>query len=64
MSQNIQMQIFGKCPSLLKTAHVACMQHLVWIMIKMQWLPQILNGKSIDKALFCLYEEISSICVT
>ncbi len=36
----------------------------VWIMIKMQWLPLILNGKSTDKALFCLYEEISFICVT
>ncbi len=34
----------------------------VWIMIKMQWLPLILNGKSTDKALFCLYEEISVIC--
>ncbi len=30
----------------------------VWIMIKMQWFPLILNGKSTDKALFCLYEEI------
>ncbi len=28
---------------------------------KMQWLPLILNGKSIDKALVCLYEEISFI---
>ena len=36
----------------------------VWIMIKMQWLPLILNGKSTDKALFCLYEEIYFICVT
>ncbi len=27
----------------------------VWIMIKMQWLLLILNGKSTDKALFCLY---------
>ncbi len=37
----------------------------VWIMmIKMQWLPLILNGKSTDKALFCLYEEVSFICVT
>ncbi len=36
----------------------------VWIMIKMQWFPLILNGKSTDKALFCLYEEISFICVT
>ncbi len=35
----------------------------VWIMIKMQWLPLILNGKSTDKA-FCLYEEIYFICVT
>ncbi len=35
-----------------------------WIMIKMQWLPLILNGKSTDKALFCLYEEIDFICVT
>ncbi len=35
-----------------------------WIMIKMQWLPLILNGKSTDKALFCLYEEIYFICVT
>ncbi len=24
----------------------------VWIMIKMQWLPLILNGKGADKALF------------
>ncbi len=30
----------------------------------MQWLPLILNGKSTNKALFCLYEEISLICVT
>ncbi len=36
----------------------------VWIVIKMQWLPLILNGKSTDKALVCLYEEISFICVT
>ncbi len=36
----------------------------VWIMIQMQWLPLILNGKSTDKALFCLYEGISFICVT
>ncbi len=36
----------------------------VWIMIKMQWLPLILNGKSTDKALFCLYEDISVIFVT
>ncbi len=36
----------------------------VWIMIKMQWLPLILNGKSTDKALFCLYEGISFISVT
>ncbi len=27
-------------------------------MIKMQWLPLILKGKSEDKAVFCLYEEI------
>ncbi len=31
--------------------------------MKMQWLPLILNGKSTDKALFCLYEEIDFICV-
>ncbi len=30
----------------------------------MQCLPPILNGKSTDKALFCLYEDISFICVT
>ncbi len=30
----------------------------------MQWLPLILNRKSTDKALFCLYEEIYFICVT
>ncbi len=36
----------------------------VWIVIKIQWLPLILNGKSTDKALFCLYEEIHFICVT
>ncbi len=30
----------------------------------MQWLLLILNGKITDKALFCLYEEISFICVT
>ncbi len=36
----------------------------VWIMIKMQWLPLILNVRSTDKALFCLYEEIYFICVT
>ncbi len=35
----------------------------VWIMIKMQWLPLILNGKSTDKAFFCLYEERAFICV-
>ncbi len=34
------------------------------MMIKMQWLPLILNGKSTDKALVCLYEEIYFICVT
>ncbi len=28
------------------------------MMIKMQWLPLILNGRSTDKALFCLYEDI------
>ncbi len=33
-------------------------------MIKIQWLPLILNGKSEDKALFCLYEEIYLIWVT
>ncbi len=33
-------------------------------MIKMQGLPLILNGKSTDIALFCLYEEIYFICVT
>ncbi len=36
----------------------------VCIMIKMQWLPIILNGKRSDKALFCLYEDINFICVT
>ncbi len=36
---------------------------MIWIMIKMQWLPLILIGKSTDKALFCLYEEIYFICV-
>ncbi len=36
----------------------------VLIMIQMQWLPLILNGRSTDKALLCLYEEISLICVT
>ncbi len=36
----------------------------VWIMIKLQWFPLILNGKSTDKALFCLYEDIYFICVT
>ncbi len=35
----------------------------VWMMIKMQWLPLILNGKNTDKALFCLYEEIYFIGV-
>ncbi len=34
----------------------------VWIMISMQWLPLILNGKSTDSALFCLYGEIYFIC--
>ncbi len=34
----------------------------VWIMIKMQWLPLIWNGKSTDKALFCLFEDIYFIC--
>ncbi len=33
-------------------------------MIKMQWLPLILNGKSTDKALCCLYEDIYYIYVT
>ncbi len=33
-------------------------------MITMQRLPLILNGKSTDKVLFCLYEEIYFICVT
>ncbi len=33
----------------------------VWIMIKMQWLPLILNGKSTDKALFGLNEDIHFI---
>ncbi len=33
-------------------------------MIQMQWLPLILNGKSTDKALDGLYEEIYFICVT
>ncbi len=28
-----------------------------WMMIKMQWLPLILNGKTTDKALFCFYED-------
>ncbi len=28
----------------------------------MQWFPLILNGKSSDKALFCLYEDIYFIC--
>ncbi len=28
----------------------------------MQGLPQTLNGKSTDKALFCLYEDIYLIC--
>ncbi len=32
--------------------------------LKLQGLPLILNGKSTDIALFCLYEEISFICVT
>ncbi len=32
--------------------------NFVWITITMQWFPLILNGKSTDKALFCLYEEI------
>ncbi len=36
----------------------------VWIMIKMQWLPLILKGKSTDKALLYLYEEICFLCVT
>ncbi len=36
---------------------------VVWIMIKMQLFPLILNGKSTDKALFCLYEDIYFICV-
>ncbi len=36
----------------------------VWIMIKMQWLPLILKGKSTDKALLYLYEEIYFLCVT
>ncbi len=35
----------------------------VWIMVNIQWLRLILNGKSTDKALFCLYEEIYLICV-
>ncbi len=35
----------------------------VWIMIKMQGLPLILNGKSTEKALFCFYEDIYLICV-
>ncbi len=33
-------------------------------MIKIQGFPLILNGKSTDKALFCLYEDIFFICVT
>ncbi len=34
----------------------------IWIMIKMQEFPLILNGKRTDKALFCLYEYIYFIC--
>ncbi len=34
----------------------------VWIMIGMQWLPLILNGKNRDSALFCLYWDIYFIC--
>ncbi len=34
----------------------------VCIVIKIQWLPLILNGKSTGKALVCLYEQISFIC--
>ncbi len=30
----------------------------------MQWLPLILNGKSTDTALVCLYEEIGFISAT
>ncbi len=33
-------------------------------MIKMQWLPLILNGKSTDKALSCLYEDSYYIYVS
>ncbi len=36
----------------------------VWIMVNIQWLHTILNRKSTDKALFCLYEEIYLIWVT
>ncbi len=42
--------------------HVCCI--FVWMMIKMQWLPLILNGKSTEKFLVCLYKEIYFICIT
>ncbi len=35
----------------------------VWIMIKMQWMPLIINGKTTGKALVCLYEKIYFICI-
>ncbi len=34
----------------------------VWIVIKIQLLSLILNGKSTDKALVCLYEDIYFMC--
>ncbi len=49
----------------LKTAHMLHVCSIsVWITIQMQRLPLIFNGKSTDRALFCLYEDICFNCVT
>ncbi len=39
--------------NLEKTAHAACMQDLFWTVIKMQWLPLILNEMGTSKHLVC-----------
>ncbi len=43
---------------ILKTAYVACMRHLFWVMIK---IASYFNVKSTNKALFYLHEDINFI---
>ncbi len=59
----IEHSVFATNLKIIKNCILYVFSVFVWNVIKMQWLPLILNEKSTDYALDCLYEDNYFICI-